>query len=108
MNSRAREPSTTLAQRLEIVRLRAAGHRLELALERQEFERRTEGVRRALSMVTAMVRRFAPARRPHSRDAGVSAAGVAALAASIVLPWIVRRLTHGTADRDARRASDPR
>lgn len=52
--------SARLRERLELLRVRAAGHRLELALAGQDLREQTKGLRRGAGIALAILRMLVP------------------------------------------------
>src|SRR5271169_4934223 len=59
-----------LSERLELLRLRGAGHRLELALARQDLREQTQGLRRGAGIALAIMQLLVP-RNARSRPSFV-------------------------------------
>lgn len=55
-----RHRKTRLQERLELLRLRAAGHRLELAIARADLQQKAQNLQRGVGLALAIARVFAP------------------------------------------------
>ncbi len=97
-----RVPPQPLEQRLELLRLRGAGHRLELALARQELGDRTAGMRRALALVAAILRSVWPGRRQVPGE-NLPRLRLAALLAPLLVRVLLRPLLRRLFGRRRRR-----
>jgi hypothetical protein len=87
----ARDPARALEQRFELLRLRAAAHRMELTLARQELEDRYAGLRRGVALVARVAQVIFPL-GPRSKDGNSPWLRLAALLGTLLLPLAVRPL----------------
>jgi hypothetical protein len=80
-----------LEQRLELLRLRGAGLRLELALARQEAGERIAGLRRGWAMLSAIVQTLLP-RRWRKQWANLPLLRWPTILGPVLVPLLIRPL----------------